>query len=422
MRCTAYTGSAANNISGQTLHSALKMGRFGTETNTTHDLHQDWRGVTAVIVWSLEMVEIVSRRLADCSSQMLPFGGYDVVVFGDMRQFKPIGGSPLYTGAEAMQTGVVDKRLAAKPEVLAGFTLWQMFKKRIRLVKQNRITDPQLLEIVNAAFEGRGTEDHYNTLNSLRLTYGETRRNVDDKKWWHAPVIVCRNAARAAISLIAARDFARSHSTPLYVVKAIDKGNLQASDSGDAAHPSELRICKGMPVIIRYNIAQQLGVSNGSTGIIRHIELHAEDRILAGLPYSDLAVELRLRHQPQCVWVQVDNCTYKDPTHPQGWVPVVPLPLEIDAKTNTKHKGQHTLIRTQLPMVESFALTGNCVQGKTYDAETICDLTLPLNPPDRAHVGVALSRVRSLDQLAILRTFPISVLQAPMPIDMWCEF
>ena len=98
--------------------------------------------------------------------------------------------------------------------------------------------------------------------------------------------------------------------------------------------------------------------------------------------------EIVLNSLPYCVWVEIEDCDYKHPDKPKGWVPIVPVKDSLDGIIKNRR-----VLCTQIPLVEGFAMTGLCIQGKTAKTQHIGDFTKPTHKWDRAQIPVALSRV-----------------------------
>src|SRR5438045_6969714 len=101
---TAPTGIAANNISGQTLHSTLAIGQSQTDSRFKSSVFQweeerrrDLKQTRVLIIDEISMVNsellmfvlsIVARLHGDCS----PFGNIHVICFGNLMQLPPVMG------------------------------------------------------------------------------------------------------------------------------------------------------------------------------------------------------------------------------------------------------------------------------------------------------------------------------------------
>jgi len=104
---TAFTGLAASNIGGITLHSALECAGRSMLTDMTEAtlvrLQRDWSSVKVLVIDEISFVSAanlntISQRLGRVfpSKSHLPFGGLHVLMCGDPFQLSPVGARPLW--------------------------------------------------------------------------------------------------------------------------------------------------------------------------------------------------------------------------------------------------------------------------------------------------------------------------------------
>lgn len=95
----AFTGKAAFNINGRTLHSAFhlqtKKRYVEKEIEVSIKYKEEFFNIELVIIDEVSMVSSehfynVEQMLRSCKDNTLPFGGVPVVFFGDFRQLPPI--------------------------------------------------------------------------------------------------------------------------------------------------------------------------------------------------------------------------------------------------------------------------------------------------------------------------------------------
>ena len=90
--------------------------------------------------------------------------------------------------------------------------------------------------------------------------------------------------------------------------------------------------------------------------------------------------------------------------------------FQVSTSTNTKRNV--TIRRTQFALTPSYAVTSYKLQGNTV-SKLIVDLCLPkIGKIDFAYSYVALSRVRSITDLMILRPFNSNILKPKIPKDL----
>jgi ATP-dependent exoDNAse (exonuclease V) alpha subunit len=230
------------------------------------------------------------------------------------------------------------------------------------------------------------------------------------------------HAQNQPVLVTTAKDRIGRNKVPADLAKMIKK----LPPSKTANLPGELPMYVGMPIFLTKNIAVELGLTNGTTGIIRSIHLQNGENIHdAG--FHDIRFK-----DADCIVAELDDITVKplqglDENH----IPIFPrketFSLEIKGKKDNGKKSKKSkkkgisLKRDHFPIVPRFACTAHKSQGMTLPKATV-DL---VPQPDRrggidvSFAYVPLSRVRRLEDLAILRNFDPSVMKVtPKPACM----
>ena len=108
---TALTGCAASLINGQTIHSYLLLGIDKTLKDIYNDLSKKYiaklkslRSLNTLIIdevsmMSNELIELIDELFKMIKSNILPFGGIQVILVGDFHQLPPIKGNYCFTSA-----------------------------------------------------------------------------------------------------------------------------------------------------------------------------------------------------------------------------------------------------------------------------------------------------------------------------------
>ena len=106
---TALTGCAASLINGQTIHSYLLLGIDKTLKDIYNDLSKKYiaklkslRSLNTLIIdevsmMSNELIELIDELFKMIKSNVLPFGGIQVILVGDFHQLPPIKGNYCFT-------------------------------------------------------------------------------------------------------------------------------------------------------------------------------------------------------------------------------------------------------------------------------------------------------------------------------------
>lgn len=348
----APTGVAALNVGGQTIHSLFKL-PIGLIANTP--LVQDralQRLLQAMDVLIVDEVSMVSAHLLDGMDRALrlarkreaPFGGVQVVLFGDPYQLAPVPGGPEereYTAAAYRSMWFFDA------------LVWQEADLAVhQLARIHRQRDDEFRKLLTAVRHGRVTAEMAARLNSVGA------RPVPRD----APVtLATRNDRVTAIN-----------------ARALDAlpGRVQVAEAevsgefGGRSFPADetLRLKEGAHVMMLRNDPDSRWV-NGSTGVVH--------RIRRGV-------------------VQVEIGGVVHDVQPATWERFR-YGVEPTTKTLTREVVAEF---TQLPLRLGWAVTVHKAQGQTLDAAVV-DLGTRAFSPGQTYV--ALSRLTSLDGLYLAR-------------------
>ena len=357
--------------------------------------------------------------MATGANAVHPFGNVDMLFFGDFYQFPPIKDAPLWT-AWKQGRKVSNKKGAAQREAI--MNVWKNLTHIILLDEQMRVQDDPYLELLNRLREGRCTQMDVEMLNKRVIGH-----HVDITSISNNPVIVPGNELGMEINKL----FARRHSQnkPVFMTKAKDtynKGKSLPKELADMIKdyphtrtnqlPGELPLYIGMPIYISNNIAVELGLTNGTSGIVKSIHIEDADFISE----EDIGFHHVEFNDRDCIIVELHDVTVEplqglQPNH----IPIFPqsCSFRVALKKQNTNGGMKTITvnRKHFPIVPRFSVTGHKSQGLTLE-KAIVDL-VP-NPKYKGSVEVCfayvpLSRVQRLEDLTILREFPASVILNP---------
>ena len=351
-----------------------------------------------------------------------PFGNVDMLFFGDFYQFPPIKDYALY---DAWKEGrkVSNKRGEAQKEAI--FNIWRNLNHVVLLDEQMRVQDQRYLEFLNRLRESECTQSDVEMLN--RRVIGH---HVDITSISNNPIVVPGNELGMEIN----KTFANRHSENkrVFVTRAKDtynKGKPLPRDLADLIKdkphtstgqlPGELPLYVGMPIFISNNIATELGITNGTKGVVKAIHLQNGKSISE----EDTGFHLVEFEDMDYVIAELEDVTATplrglQPNH----IPIFPQkskkPFEVQLKSfNRKGKRKKIKVtRKQFPIVPRFGMTGHKSQGQTLGKAIIDLVPNPKNNGRQEDVSfpyVPTSRVRRLDDLTILREFPASVILKP---------
>ena len=415
LKLCANTGTAAKHIGGSTTTTLFG---FGSQKNTAK-LQNIFEKVSTIILDEVSMVgcrQLVkianSLTRAKCADPNLPFGGVDIIFFGDFIQFSPVKDSPLYCGWNPKRNSRTPNQSSINKDL--GMLLWKQINHIVFLDEQMRVQDTVYLAMLNRLREGKCTATDIAMINGRVVG-----QNIDITSISDAPIITPGNQLVMAINDL----FVTRHSehTDVYVSTAKDKLGKTGEVPKDIAVkyknwactatqgvPRELQLFIGMPVIVTTNIKTELGITNGTSGIVRHIHFNNNEVISEGTAIH------HLKHHPDYIIVELNDVDVRTLDGlPPNHIPIAPVKKSFSVSVPGPKK-KVSINRTHFPLVPRFSCTAHKSQGQTL-SKAIVDL-VPTHGNGR-NIGiefayVPLSRVRRLDDLTVLRPFDPMVLKA----------
>ena len=435
LRLGAYMGQPASAIGGRTLCSMLNL-KSDEEDGVKHrrpgpEKQEEWKNVEWLVIDEISLVGLKMlcslshalhqlKNISSSSSKTThqPFGGLNVIFFGDFKQFPPIMDTPLWNIEQSTVTQIAE-----------GQNIWSQLTDVVELNEQKRQTDKEYSDFLNAMRDDKCSQSHVNYCNkrlytNLSLEERDTFRD--------APVIVSRNSLRSVFNLNYCKMIESITQNPLVIAVAHDCPKdklspefkqflLNIPDRNQRLVPY-VPLVIGMAVMLKQNVATELGLYNGAEGMIVNIKYHEDDeRRVAAYVKSHAQGGIKLKHLPEYVLVHFPNCKVSFDelglNFPVGVVPIYPHTgqVKITAKKGNNFKllggaKSKTWQRRQLPLVPAHCMSDYSSQGRTMDKAIIDCQQVPkeMGPVGAANVYVALSRLRTYDGLALLR--PITLL------------
>lgn len=421
----APTGIAAILIGGHTLHALSWLPKQKLDKADTIAIAEFWKDVDYLIVDEISMIGAkflgeVSRRLTSARSSGTmsdaPFGGVSFISFGDFGQLKPVKQKSLYSsdlihGLDRNQAQTEDGQ-----EALHGISLWRQIRKVVKLTRNYRqAADPLYAGIVSRTRVGRATVTH------ARRTARAARNPTDYEvllgrllsvltakafrsgggmdslaRFRHCPIIVPDKRTRDALNIRVAQTRARQAGEQLHYYTAedrmagqtvlgqarLDLFRVNSTTTND--HLGVLPLFVGMKVMITENLDMSHKSVNGAEGVVKHIKY----RMVEG---HRVAV---------CAYVHVPGSSIELEGLPRDVVPVFPS-RKYFAYTTPDGLQRH-VSRLQLPLLPAYVYTDYKGQGRSLET-VIADVA---GSRSCQSLYVMLSRVKTLDGLAILRWFP----------------
>ncbi|PPR07987.1 hypothetical protein CVT24_002699 [Panaeolus cyanescens] len=417
------TGTSAALIGGSTYHSFLGLGRNrknrGGRDQSLEDLRERLRGVDYILLDEMSMVSCdhlaqISARLSAATQRPEAFGGLNVILAGDFAQLPPVGGKPLYSRKvstlRTARAGLPQESDALGKHLWLQFTCVVILKKNMRQLGDSLEERAFQTALQNLRFKAC-TEKDYNLLKS-RVPKHNPSLSLNSEPWKNVSIITARNCDKDLFNSIHAERFANEIGQQLhtfysedrlitstvkgnrvsYGSKSLSRGEQEAlwrqpSNTSDQI-PGCLKLCLGMPVMLRYNQATELCITRGQEGRV------------VGWTSRPIAGHVN-RNRLEVLFVELLNPpkTVKVEKLPDNVVPVTFRKDTIDARLpsdRTLH-----ISRNQVPVLPNFGMTDYASQGKGRKINVV-DIARSLSFQG---VYTALSRGLSLEGTLIVRDF-----------------
>ena len=370
VKTCAPTGTAARHVSGQTIHSLLNIpvDKYLNYASLTafqlSRLRQSFSGVHTLVIDEISMVSdrmltIISRRLSEIAGNDQPFGGYNMILFGDFFQIKPV------LGKFAFQNRV----------------LWELFYPLFLRENVRRHSDQSYIQLLNRARVGMLTTDDIKLLKT-RLVLPETTYSkpglciYPTRSSVYTHNALCQQEICSEKIVIQAEHFFSSSDAQAglpYPSEFIPDDDRIAGNI-----PCSLELSVGSRVMLLRNIEVTSGLVNGALGFVNTIQRDT----------NGIAQE---------IIVSFDNDYNSLSTTARN------LTVSI---TKIEHKfvyAGRSIVRRNFPLSLSWACTIHKVQGITTDH---CSVDLGSSVFQAGMAYVALSRVTNIDGLNLIRFDP----------------
>jgi ATP-dependent DNA helicase PIF1 len=380
----APTGVAALNVGGVTIHSlfGFPFGILGTEDIGRHLNRRSREVLAAIDMLVIDEVSMVNADLMDTMSRAmgiargrrkLPFGGAQVVMFGDPYQLAPVPGNNEERAymAENYQSNWFFDAHVWREDSLERYELSEIFRQH----------DEHFKEILNAIRDGSCTQEMLDYINQC----GNRFPPHDD--------VIRLATINESVNSVNRHRMSRLETKPKTFNAVFSAADEKAFGRNLPAEPVlELKV--GAQVMFIKNDDSSTVKNPNGTGLLKRW-VNGTIGTVVDLPSSGGVV------------VEVDGETLE--VGRSTWEKVR---YEIDEQFDEAlGRVKEVLVAVplaefqQIPLRLAWAVTVHKSQGQTYD-EVVIDMGRGAFSPGQTYV--ALSRVRSLDGLYLTRAIRMS--------------
>ena len=393
---TAFTGTAAANVDGMTLHSAFNF-NFGNEflslgDKTRDEKREQLKNLKMVIIDEFSMLkadllyqfDLRLRELKQNTEEA--FGGCAILLLGDILQLRPVMGRYIFE-----QPLCADYHL---PHMID--PLWNKFQVLLLTHNHRQGEDFLYAEILNRVRSGQQTDEDCRVLEKRVRPMGS--KDIPD----NALYIICTNAGVNIINENKLEDMEGQcysfHADVSRSGKPLK--NPKRSRDGSVFNTPlqlDLHLKIGAQVMLTYNVDVLDSLTNGTIGKVMGFETSSENAVKTVLVHFKDEKSGKERRKKNS-----RNLTQKFLN-----TPVTPISrIEFQFNMSKNPSSQNDFMKaTQFPLKLSFACTAHKMQGSTVVKPD--SLAIDLQSVKEAAQGyVMMSRVQSLDQLYILNEFP----------------
>ena len=400
----AFTGTAAANIVGQTMHSAFSF-NFGNEFLSLGDKARDEKrklleNLEVVIIDEYSMIKVdmlyqLDLRLKEIKQRPdHPFGGVSVFLFGDILQLRPV--LARYIFEEPINEGF---QLAFLLD-----PLWEKFDIVILTTNHRQGEDKDYADILNRIRVGKIEEEDMKKLDERVRPIN----HPDIPK--EALVVTCKNKAVNAINedklaLIEGQEYVVEATAKTQTQKTISPRTEASGAIRNTPLQKILKMKIGARIMLTYNIDTCDCLTNGTFGEIIGIEFDKMNnltRVIVSFDGEASGKERRKNH------VNLQRLYY-----PKHATPIDKIEFQYSLSKKPS-SASSSASAVQFPLRLAFAATAHKVQGSTIRKPNF--LVIDLRTVMEAAQGyVMLSRIQALSQLIILVTVCANKLYASGP-------
>ena len=354
----AFTGVAAFNIGGTTIHKAFnikandKIEYRRLSDDAFNTMRMKYRHLSLIIIDEVSMVshqlfKVMHLRLQDIKGNKKLFGGVHMLVVGDLYQLRPVFGGWIFEDLKDGYTALATN-------------LWKDNFKMFELTEIMRQKEDHVFaELLNRLRLNNLNEEDKKTLRGrvISKTDPNYKKSAQHFFRYNADVTdhntIIFNETNTVKAIVSARD-AFSGDLPQIVVKRLLPAIAKKKTHDTANLESNLKLAESLRYMVTININIEDGLTNGADCVLKKIQYLKENSPI-----------------PSILWVLFDDnkigkqtrnkySRYYSSTIDRKWTPLFAVDRTFE------YRGKN-VVRTQFPLSQSAAKTIHKAQGSTYD-------------------------------------------------------
>ena len=389
----AFTGTAAANIEGQTLHTLFSF-NFGAEFLSLSDKMRDekrnlYKNLKLLIIDEISLVDAdmlykIDLRLREIKQMAVPFGNCALFVLGDIMQMRPVSGRYIFLEPRNPQFSLTSEM----------DPLWKKFDCINLEVNHRQGEDRYYADILNRIRIGEETKDDIQELKrKVRTETHEDIMNEQDALFIFGTNLNVNKVNTRRLKKMKGEEFKIKAISIHKTIKNFDPREGKAGEVHKTPFQKELKLKIGANVVLTHNVDTADGLTNGARGELTGVIKDAKNNITKLVVKFEREAVGRERRR---------NNTGICRDYPGGTpIEKVNFPYSI---SKSKKAIVNTAMVIQFPLKLAFALTSHKIQGGTISKPHKAVVNVN-DTFDAAMVYVMLSRVCSLKQLILLNEF-----------------
>jgi len=423
---SAFTGTAAFNINGSTLHSLFQLMNNSIPHEKKTIMMVKLRQLKHLTIDEISMVkkrdfDLINERCAMVRHEQgedMNFGGIAVLAVGDLYQLPPVCGMPVFS-----------RGMIRNPSDMAPL-LWDKFVFHELKTVMRQKDDYEFAMLLN---EIRLRKPEENSIADQKLKARSLMLSESDPDYprsalhVYARNINCRARNERMLSSVAGKLF-RSKCRDSIKDEKINLSNFIMPDKATQTGNLEqiLMLKEGARVMLTNNLDVKDGLTNGAFGVVKKIITRRKSPL--SMEYTEEMAVVLVQFDAE----RVGRTAIASSAHRKEFPKCVPI-YRTEVQFNIKGSKTIQITRKQFPLTLAWAVTIHKTQGMTVN-EIVVDMTLENGRYSDGQAYVALSRVTSYEKLHIInynrhqikvsatvekQMLELEKRRLPMPSDNW---